>query len=109
MAVLVNHRRLRACAPQRGSGSEDELEVFVGFFIAKNSLGDLEQTSKLDKSRHTRADWRLEYLVSDEAEAQRAQPGLVGNAQKVVAFRERADGATFAFRKAALNSLHQAA
>ena len=54
--MLVDYRRLRARTAQAGAGSEDELEIFVGFLVAENPLGDLKQAAKLNQSRQPRAD-----------------------------------------------------
>ena len=109
VAVLVDDRRLRARTAQGGAGSEDELEIVVGFLVAENPLGAPKQAAKLNQSRHPRADWSLERVAPGPTEAQCAQPGLVGHTQEIVALQERANGAAFAFGTAALGALHQPA
>ena len=109
VAVPVDYRRLRARTAQGGGGSEDEPELFVGFLVAENPLGDLKQAAKLNQSRHPRADWSLESVVPSLTEAQCAQPDLVGHAKEIVALQERANDAAFAFGKAVLGALHQPA
>ena len=107
--MLVDYRRLRARTAQGGAGSEDDLEIFVGFLVTENPLRDLEQAAKLNQGRHPRADRSLERVVPSPTEAQCAQAGLVLHAEEMVALQERANGAAFACGKAALGALHEAA
>src|SRR3546814_16049459 len=83
--MLVGDGRLRARAAEGGAGGEDELQVFIRFLVPENPLGDLEQPGKLDQGRNARAGRCLEGLFADPAEAERAKPGLVGDAEQVVA------------------------
>ena len=99
----------RAPTAQGGAGSEDEPEIFVGFLVAENPLGDPKQAAKLNQSRHPCAGRSLEGVVPSPTEAQCAQPGLVGHAKEIVALQECANDAAFAFGKAALGALHQPA
>ena len=106
--MLVDDRRLRPRAAEGGARSEDELKVFVRFLVPENPLGDLEQPAEFDQGRHAGPDRRLEGLFADPAESECAKPGLIGDAEQVVAFRKRANGAAFAFGEAALRALHEA-
>ena len=85
------------------------MKVFVRFLVPENPLGDLEQPAKFDQGGNAGADRRLEGLFADPAKPERAEPGLVGDAEQVVAFRERANGAAFAFGEPAFGPLHQPA
>jgi hypothetical protein len=70
--------------------------------VPEYALGNLEQPAKLDQGRNAGTGRRLENLLANLTEAERAKSGLVGNAEQVVTFRERANGAAFAFGEAAL-------
>ena len=61
--MLVDHRRFRSRAAKGGARGKDKLEVFLGFLVAKNPLGDLEQPTKFDQGRHRRTDRSLENVV----------------------------------------------
>ena len=106
VAMLVDDRRLRPRAAERGAGGEDELKVFVRFLVPENALGDLEQPAEFDQGRNAGADRRLERFFADPAEAERAEPRLVGDAEQIVAFGKRANGAAFSFGEAAFGALH---
>ena len=95
--------------PREEPGAKMSLEVFVRLLVPENSLGDLEQPAKFDQGGHASADRRLENLFADPTEAERAKPGLVGDAKQIVAFRERTNRAAFALGEAALSALHKAA
>ena len=107
--MLVDDRRLRPRATERGAGREDELKIFVRFLVPKNAFGDLEQPAEFDQGRHAGADRRLESFFADPAEAECAEAGLIGDAEQIVAFRKRANGATFSVGEAAFGALHEAA
>ncbi|MEQ1479327.1 hypothetical protein, partial [Salmonella enterica] len=64
---------------------------------------------KFDQSWNAGADWRLERVFADPAEAKRAEPGFVGDTEQIIAFDKSADGTAFAISKAALSALHEAA
>ena len=109
VAVPVDDRRLRARTAQGGAGSEDELEILVGFLVAENPLGDPKQAAKLDLSRHPRADRSLEGDVPSPTEAQCARPGLVGHAKEIVRSPGACERRGLRVRTAALGALHQPA
>lgn len=92
--MLVDDRRLRTRTAKGGAWGKDELQVFIRFVIPKDPFGDLEQPAKLDQARNARTDRRLESLFADPAEAECADPGLVGDTEQVVAFYKRANRAT---------------
>ena len=95
--MLVDYRRLRTRAAQGGAGSEDELQIFVGFLVTENPLGDPKQATKLNQSRHPHVGPSLEPVVPGPTKAQGAQPCLVRHAKEIVALQERAYGASFAY------------
>ncbi len=107
VAMLVDDRCLGPRTAKGGAWREDELKVFVRFLVPENPLGNLEQTAKLDQGWNTSPDWRLEGFVADPAKSERAEPRFVCDTEQVVAFRERANGAAFAFRKPTFRPLHQ--
>ncbi len=78
--MLINNRSLRTRSTKRGARREDKLEVFVGFLIAQNTFGGLQQAAELDEGGDAGADRRLEFLVAEPAEAERTEPCLVGDA-----------------------------
>ena len=47
-ALRVDHGGFRARPTQRRARRKDELQVFVGFFVAQYSFGDLQQAAQLD-------------------------------------------------------------
>ena len=106
--MLVDDRRLRPRTSEGGAGREDALKVFVSFLVPENPLRDLKQAAKLDQGRNTGPDRRLEGFVADPAKPERTEPRLIGDAEKVVAFRKRANRAAIAFGEAPFGALHEA-
>ncbi len=94
---------------QRGSGGEDELKVVVRLLVAQDALGDLQELAEFDQGRRAGAGRGLEDIVAGPAEAQRAEAGLVGDAEQIVRFGEGANLADIAFRLPTFGALHQPA
>ena len=95
--------------PREDPGAKgSSLEILVRFLVPENSLGDLEQAAEFDQGRNARACGRLECLLANPTESERAETGLVSDAEQVVAFRQCTNGAIFALGEAAFGSLHQA-
>lgn len=69
----------------------------------------MKKASELDQRRHARAKRRLEHVIARPAEAERTKTGLIGDAEKIVAFGEGSDRAAFALGEAPLRALHEAA
>lgn len=109
MTVLVDDRSLWACTAKRGTGRENELEIFVSLFVAEDAFCNLEQSAEFDDSGYAGSDRCLELLFAGPAEAEGTEPGLVSNAEEIVSFGKGADGTAFAFGHAALRALHKAA
>jgi hypothetical protein len=108
VAVLIDDRRLGACAAKRRSECEDELQILIGFLVAKDALCHLKKASDLDQGEHARAKRRLEHILPRPAEAESTKAGFIGNAEKIVAFEEGSDRAAFTLSEVTLGALHEA-
>lgn len=97
-------------ARRRGtSRGQDELQIFVSFFISEYTLGDPKQCAKLDQGGNSLGNGRLKSLLADPAEAESAKSGFVGDTKQIITFRQGANSTSFAFRQTAFGTLHQAA
>ena len=107
MTALVDDRSLRTRATERRSRCEDELKIFVGFFVAQDALGDLQEPAEFDQRGDAGTGRGLKGLVARPAKAQCPKTGLVGDAEQIVGFGEGTNGTPVALRSTALGALHQ--
>ena len=99
VSVLVDDGGLGSRAAQRGTGSKDELEVFIGLLVTHDAVGRLQQISELDQGRDTTiAGRRLEDGLANLTKTKGAKACLVRDAQKIIAFEQGSNGAAFPFR-----------
>ena len=78
-----------------------ELKILIRFLVPKYSLGALEETAKFNQRGDAVLDRCLECVVTNPAKSEGAEAGIVGNSEQVIAFRESANGAVFAFGETA--------